>query len=229
MWRSHMVIGASTWLAAQALTGPLTGTNLDSRQRACGAVIAAGGALLCDLDTPTSRLANTLGAVTRGMAHGIGRVFGGHRQGTHSLAFCAAVGALTTLALTQDELVHVSAGVTVTVGQLVALAIAYVACALTVALLLRLRGARAALITAAVVAAGAQMSPSPGLVSAAVTIGCASHLLADMLTAQGIAPLWPLSRGRVSLAVIRRSGDRRETLLVLVTVLVTLAIAASSA
>ncbi|MCA1697965.1 MAG: metal-dependent hydrolase, partial [Actinobacteria bacterium] len=118
MWRSHMVIGASTWLAAQTLAGPLTGTELNWREQACGAVVAAGGALVCDLDTPDSRLAHALGALTQLVARVIGRVFGGHRVGTHSLIFCALVGALSALALTQNELVRLPAGVTLSAGQL---------------------------------------------------------------------------------------------------------------
>ncbi|MCA1680135.1 MAG: metal-dependent hydrolase, partial [Actinobacteria bacterium] len=218
-----MVIGASTWLALQALAGPLTASELSPREQAYGAVIAAGGALLCDLDTPDSRLAHSLGALTKLVARAIGRVFGGHRVGTHSLAFCALVGALSTLALTQREVVRLSAGVTLSAGQLVALLIAYASAALTVALLLAVRGARPAVISAALVAVAASTQPPPALVSAALTIGCASHLLADLLTPEGIAPLWPFSGRRVSLGLIRRTGDRRETLLVLATALVTLA------
>jgi membrane-bound metal-dependent hydrolase YbcI (DUF457 family) len=224
MWRSHMVIGASSWLATQALAGPVTGTPLDWRQRACGTVIAAGGALLCDLDTPTSRLAHSLGPVTRLFARAIGRVFGGHRHGTHSLAFCALVGALSALALTQDQVIRLGA-VTLTVGQLVALAIAYLSSALSVALLTGLRGARAGVLTAGLVALGASAPAPAGLVSAALTIGCVSHLLADLLTPQGIAPLWPISQQRISLRLITRTGDHRETLVVLTVALVTLAIA----
>jgi membrane-bound metal-dependent hydrolase YbcI (DUF457 family) len=225
MWRSHMVIGASTWLALQTLGGPLTGTALNSREQACGAVIAAGGALLCDLDTPNSRLAQSLGPVTRLAARAIGRVFGGHRVGTHSLTFCAIVGVFSALALSTGEILRVSAQVTLTVGQLVALAIAYLSSALTVALMSGLRGTRAAALTAALVALGAGIAVTPGLVAAALTIGCASHLLADVVTPEGIAPLWPFCKRRVSLRLIRRTGDRGETLLVLATALVTLATA----
>jgi membrane-bound metal-dependent hydrolase YbcI (DUF457 family) len=203
----------------------VTGTGLDWRERACGAVIAAGGALLCDLDTPTSRLAQSLGPVTRLFARAIGRVFGGHRHGTHSLAFCALIGMLSALALTQDQVVRLGAGVTPTVGQLAALAIAYVACALSVALLTGLRGVRAGVLAAGLVALGASTPAPAGLVSAALTIGCASHLLADLLTPEGIAPLWPISQHRISLRLITRTGDHRETLVVLTVALVTLAIA----
>ena len=225
MWRSHMVIGASSWLAAQALTAPLTGATLDTRERVCGAVVAAGAALLCDMDTPNSRLANALGPVTRAAARIIGWVFGGHRRGTHSLLFCAAIAALSAVTLAQGELVHVSARWTLTVGQLAALAIAYVAASLSVACLLRLRGARAGVVAAGLVAAAASTTPPAGLVSAAVTIGCASHLLADVLTPEGIQPFWPFSARRVSLRVIRRTGDGREMLLVLATALITVVIA----
>jgi membrane-bound metal-dependent hydrolase YbcI (DUF457 family) len=223
MWRSHMVVGASSWLAVQALVGPLTASELTWREQACGAVVAAGGALLCDLDTPESRLAHALGPVTRLLARVIGRVFGGHRVGTHSLIFCALIGALSVLALAQDEVVRLPGDVTLSAGQLVALAIACVTGALMVALLTGLRGGRAAMITAALVAVGATSQPPPALISVALSVGCVSHLLADVLTPEGIAALWPFSRRRVSLGLIRRTGDHRETLVVLVTALVTLA------
>jgi membrane-bound metal-dependent hydrolase YbcI (DUF457 family) len=224
MWRSHMIVGASSWLGAQTLAGPLTGSGLDTRERACGALIAAGAALLCDIGTPSSRLANALGAVTRLAARLVGRAFGGHRHGTHSLLFCAAVGALSALALTQREVIAIGAGVTVSAGQLAALAIGYLAAALSVTALLGLHGARAGVVAALLVAAAASTQPPAGLVSAAVTTGCASHLLADLLTPEGIAPLWPFSERRVHLQLIHRTGDWRESVVVLLTAVVTIAI-----
>ena len=137
MWRSHMVIGASAWLGLQTLADPVTGTGLDWRERACGAVVAAGAALLCDLDTPSSRLANTLGPITRTAARLIGRVFGGHRHGTHSIAFCALTGALSTLTFATAQPVHITDTVTVSVGELAALAVVYLAAALSASALLR--------------------------------------------------------------------------------------------
>jgi membrane-bound metal-dependent hydrolase YbcI (DUF457 family) len=229
MWRSHMVIGASSWLALQALAAPLTGSGLDWRERACGAVIAAGGALVCDLDTPTSRLANALGPLTRVVARGVGRLFGGHRQGTHSLLFCSATGLLAAALIAQQHVVQFGAGVTLTVGELAALAIAYGATALTVALLLpTVRGMTAAAVTVALVAAAASTHPPAGIVSVALTIGVGSHLLADLLTPEGIAPLWPLSERRFSVGLIQRTGDWRESVVVLLTAAVTIAIAWST-
>jgi membrane-bound metal-dependent hydrolase YbcI (DUF457 family) len=225
MWRSHMVVGASSWLAAQTLAGPLLDAPLNTSQQTCGAVLAAGAALLCDMDTPTSRLANTLGPATRLAARLIGRAFGGHRHGTHSLIFCAAVGALSALALADGELVHVSAGVRLSVGQVAALVMAYLAAALSVGGLLGSHGARAGALAGLLVAGAASTQPPAALISAALTIGCASHLLADWLTPEGIQPLWPFSQRRVSLGLIKRTGDTRETLLVLATALLTLAIA----
>jgi membrane-bound metal-dependent hydrolase YbcI (DUF457 family) len=226
IWRSHMVLGASSWLAAQTLAGPITGTPLNTGERACGAVIAAGAALLCDMDTPASRLAHTLGPITRLAATVIGRVLGGHRRGTHSLAFCAAAAALSALALAQPEVVDLSGHLTLTAGQLAALAIGCLTSALSVSLLLPLRGARAALVTAALVTAAATtVHPAPGLVTAAVAIGCLSHLLGDIVTPKGVMPLWPLRSRCVSLPLIKRTGDAREQILILVLATVTLAIA----
>ena len=96
---------------------------------------------------------------------------------------------------------------------------------LSVALLLRMRGARAAVTAAVLVAAAAATTPPPELVAAAFTIGCFSHLLADGLTPEGVMLAWPFSQRRFSLALIKRTGDRREQLLILATAAVTVAIA----
>jgi membrane-bound metal-dependent hydrolase YbcI (DUF457 family) len=224
MWRSHMVVGASSgWFGLHALAG-VTGTPLDTRDRAFGAVIAAGGALVCDMDTRNSRLAHSLGPVTQLAATVIGRVFGGHRHGTHSLAFCAASAAIGATALAQPELVHI-AGVTLTVGELVALAIGYFATALAVSLVLSLRGAGAAVTAAVLVAIAAATPPAAELVTAAFTIGVCSHLLGDALTPEGVMLAWPLSTQRSSLPLIKRTGDTRETLVVLAIAAATIAIA----
>jgi membrane-bound metal-dependent hydrolase YbcI (DUF457 family) len=87
------------------------------------------------------------------------------------------------------------------------------------------RGARAGALAALLVATAASTRPPAALISAALTIGCASHLLADWLTPEGIAPLWPFSQQRVSLRLIKRTGDSREALLILATALLTIAIA----
>jgi membrane-bound metal-dependent hydrolase YbcI (DUF457 family) len=230
MWRSHMVIGASAWLGLQTVAGPVTGTGLDWRERACGAVVAAGGALLCDLDTPASRLANALGPLTRVAARTIGRVFGGHRQGTHSLLFCAATGMLAAALVAQDHVLQLGAGLTLSIGELAALAIAYFAAALTVALLLPgVRGLSAAAVTLALVAVAASTQPPVAIVSTAATIGCSSHLLADALTPEGITPLWPLSKRRLCVPLIGSTGDWREGAVVLLIAAATVAIAWSTA
>jgi membrane-bound metal-dependent hydrolase YbcI (DUF457 family) len=121
--------------------------------------------------------------------------------------------------------VHLSPGVSVTAGQLAGLAIGYLAAALSVALLLRLHGARAAVTAAVIVAAGAATHPPPELAWAAFTIGCFSHLLGDYLTPEGVMLAWPFSQRRFSLALIKRTGDSREHLLILATAALTVAIA----
>jgi membrane-bound metal-dependent hydrolase YbcI (DUF457 family) len=93
--------------------------------------------------------------------------------------------------------------------------IAYLAAALSLGGLLRLRGTRAGALAALLVGAAASTQPPPALISAAVTIGCASHLLADWLTPDGIPPWGPFSQPRMSLRLIKRTGDSREALLIL--------------
>jgi hypothetical protein len=52
--------------------------------------------------------------------------------------------------------------------------------------------------------------------------------VADLITPAGIAAAWPFAKRRVSVALIRRSGDWRESVLVLLTAAVTVAVAWST-
>jgi membrane-bound metal-dependent hydrolase YbcI (DUF457 family) len=80
-------------------------------------------------------------------------------------------------------------------------------------------------VTAAVlVAAAAATRPAPELIAAAFTLGVTSHLLGDIVTPEGVMLAWPFSKQRFSVAVIKRTGDAREQLLILAIAAVTVAV-----
>ncbi|MBI3446451.1 MAG: metal-dependent hydrolase [Magnetospirillum sp.] len=83
---SHVVLGASAWVAAGSL-------GLMPKSGAEGAVIAALGALLPDLDHPSSWLGRRLWVIAKPLS-----LLVGHRGITHSLlAMAAGVALLTAL------------------------------------------------------------------------------------------------------------------------------------
>jgi hypothetical protein len=91
---THALSGAVTGAAAgiYVLHLPLPATLLL-------AGLTAGAAVLPDADHPSSTLARSFGFLTRAFAWTVGRVSGGHRHGTHSLAGIAVFTGLAWLAV----------------------------------------------------------------------------------------------------------------------------------
>jgi membrane-bound metal-dependent hydrolase YbcI (DUF457 family) len=92
MGRTHALSGAAIFTAG-AWALPL-GTG----QVLLGAVVCAGAAVLPDIDHHGSHAARTFGPFTRGFAWVVGKVAGGHRNGTHSALGVALIAALVFLA-----------------------------------------------------------------------------------------------------------------------------------
>ncbi|GAB2864821.1 metal-dependent hydrolase [Actinocorallia aurea] len=100
MGRTHALSGAALFTAGAI---PL---DLPPDQILLGAVACAGAAVLPDIDHHGSHIARTFGPLTRGFAWTIGKVAGGHRNGTHSALGIGLVAALVFFAsaiYTQDE------------------------------------------------------------------------------------------------------------------------------
>ena len=112
MGRTHTLSGAGSWLTLSAAATWLSNQGLpvhaaNPTQIVLGTLVAAGYALLPDIDHPRSTIANALGPVTRAMAWVIGHLAtglrqgscahcardgrGGHRAITHTVAFAAAI------------------------------------------------------------------------------------------------------------------------------------------
>lgn len=206
MGRTHAVMGAALWLAAAPSLAERLGQDLSGGSLTLSTFVAAGAALLPDLDHPQATLARTLGPVTKHLAQGVGKLAGGHRKGTHCLLACFGIGALTGL-------LHAKTG---TVGMLVILfVLAYVAM-LALGLVVR-RGRTAGdviLVLQAGLITGAAIPVGGGdwwWMTWAVGGGTLIHVLGDMCTLGGVPLFLPFSRRRFAVPLLGRTGSVPES------------------
>jgi membrane-bound metal-dependent hydrolase YbcI (DUF457 family) len=263
----HAACGAATWvlIAADSAVplGPLAGVGLFGPESALvlpetiplgfgllpgitdlgiltGAIVAAGAALLPDADHRSASIAHSLPPVSEWLCVVLGKLAGGHRNGTHSLlglaAFTLIAWLLSLLAMpTTTGTVQVGAGFgTVLLASFAVKALKFMPDrARKVPWLFAVPlGALAAL------GFGGQGS----WFVLAVALGVAAHIAGDMLTDGGCNPFWPLklrpprtlprtpltralwsSGGRMKLPVLGPTGSRREWAVALAVSLVAVA------
>jgi len=198
MGRTHALSGAAAWLTLAPTLTDTTGLPVGAAELLAGAAVAAGAAMLPDLDHPSAGIAGTLGPATRLLTRAVATVAGGHRQATHSLAYVAlaATGAAAAVAAGPAP-VLVAAGACVAFG-LRALG----PDELRDDPILDLELAAAA---AALTALAAATVTTWSWLPAAVALGCLLHLAGDALTPHGVPLWWPLHR-RIGVAVFLTGG-----------------------
>lgn len=119
MGSSHAATGAAAWVA---LAGTVPGTlglvgPFDNAGLAAGMVVAAGAALLPDIDHHNGTIAHSLPPISNLAAKLSENLSGGHRKGTHSLFGLGLAGAASVGAAQLQHVVesvgtlHVGAGV----------------------------------------------------------------------------------------------------------------------
>jgi membrane-bound metal-dependent hydrolase YbcI (DUF457 family) len=157
------------------------------------AVVGAGAAVLPDFDHHNGTIARSIGPVSEVMARAVGFVFGGHRNGTHSLVGIAVFTGIASL------FTHLGG---LALGLFLAFLFAISSAALRVTLVKASIGHTLLCLAAgALLARGALMdSFNAGIVPWAVALGTAVHLLGDMATVQGCPLLWPFHRHRYNYA-----------------------------
>jgi membrane-bound metal-dependent hydrolase YbcI (DUF457 family) len=205
-----------------------------------GAVVAAGAALLPDADHRHASIAHSLPPVSEWLCVAVGRLAGGHRNGTHSLlgvvAFTLLAWLLASISVPIDAgTLQVGAGVgTVLLASFAVKALKFMPD--------RARKAPwlVALPLGALVTVGLG-DHSQGFV-VAVALGVVAHIAGDMLTDGGCNPFWPVkvrrpsalshlpvlrtlwsSGGRLKLPVLGPTGSKREWLLATVVSVVAVA------
>lgn len=205
-----------------------------------GAIVAAGAALLPDADHRRASIAHSLPPVSEWICAAVGRIAGGHRNGTHSLlglaAFTLLAWLLSTVALpTTLGLLPVGAGLgTVLLASFAVKALKFMPD----------RAQRIPWLVA--IPLGALVTVGLGnqgqLFVVAVATGVIIHIAGDMLTDGGCNLLWPASLrpprlvsrlpllktlwstgGRMKLPLLGPTGSRREWSLATVVSLVAVA------
>jgi len=198
MGHTHAVSGGVAWLAVAT---PLSEHvhPLTPAQVAVGAVVAAGAAMLPDLDHHSGTIANAFGPLSQVLCKTVAAMSGGHRKATHSLV---GTGVFTALAVaaTHDRWA---------VAALVWLCLGLAVRALWQRPRNRPNGRLdyrdvAGLVHAAVAFAVAYWVTSTvdvGVVPWAVAVGYLAHLIGDCLTPQGCPLFWPVP-WRIRIATI---------------------------
>ncbi|MEU3452205.1 metal-dependent hydrolase [Micromonospora sp. NPDC006766] len=198
--RTHAVSGAAGWLAGCAGLAA-AGCPPSGYAVAVGAVVAAGTALIPDIDHPESTIAHTLGPVTQVTAEGVQALSGwllgrscrhcaarpprgGHRGLTHTGVFAVLVGVLAGVA---GWLAGPAGGLTVV----------WIGTGLAVRAVLPYRQRRrhvAFAVTVLVTAAAAAFAPAPvswWWVGVPAGWGTLAHTLGDGCTLSGVPLAWP--------------------------------------
>jgi membrane-bound metal-dependent hydrolase YbcI (DUF457 family) len=192
-----------------------------------GAIVAAGAALLPDADHRSASIAHSLPPVSEWVCRVLGRLAGGHRNGTHSLlgiaAFTLMAWLLSRIALpTEAGVLQVGAGLgTVLLSAFAVKALTFMPD----------RARRVPWLVG--VLCGALVTVGLGAESSwfvlAVALGVAAHIAGDMLTDGGCNLLWPVrlrrpralsrvpvlssmwsSGGRMKVPVLGPTGSWRE-------------------
>lgn len=193
MGYTHALSGGVLFLA---LLKPLSGVMpVTPATAALGTAVAAGAALLPDLDHPHATAARTFGPITKILSKAVTVVSGGHRRATHSLLGITAITAI-------------AAAATIAGGWPMAVLLALCIGLADRALLPRAKprkdgklqwGDVAGIVHAAAAVGVAYLIVFHGgldlsIVPVAVAIGAAAHVLGDALTESGVPWLWPHDR-----------------------------------
>ncbi|WP_345358020.1 MULTISPECIES: metal-dependent hydrolase [Saccharopolyspora] len=204
---THAMSGLAAWAAVTAFAGTHAIGQLSPKTWVVGATLAAGAALLPDIDHPKSTVASTFGAVSRGASAAISGFSGftyrltrtkrdsnregTHRGFTHTVVFAVLAGLITTAIVQTSQgaalgvLMFVFAGLAVR-------GIMHTWCPRRDAILIT---ATSLGLTAACWAWAGDQPTDAAAFGVAVMVGCVAHFIGDAITEQGCPMLWPIPLG----------------------------------
>lgn len=209
MGRTHALSGTL------AFGGAALAVHFDPLALALGLITATGAAMLPDLDHPKATMTKSMGPLSWFVCHFvILPIFGGHRKGTHSLAFVVIIGIGAQVALNFRT----------TLAGAIAL---WFLLSLSWSAGVRLLKIRGWLddIAPMIIAAGIVWGlPAMGteldltIVPLAIMVGCAAHIAGDCLTDRGCPLFWPVdgSKWTLGLFTTGKSGELVALVLIIV-------------
>ncbi len=175
-----------------------------------GLATATGAAMLPDLDHPHGTMARSLGPLSWVACHLLIRpVFGGHREGTHSLAFVALVGVGAQMAVNGRGSLP---------GDLALWLLLTLSWSSGVRLL-HIRGWLDDVAPSIVLAALLWLTDmSFEITPFALVVGCVAHIAGDCLTDRGCPLLWPVSKGKIALKLFTtgKAGESIALFLIII-------------
>jgi membrane-bound metal-dependent hydrolase YbcI (DUF457 family) len=204
---THAMSGLAAWAAVTALADTHAIGQLSPKTWVVGATLSAGAALLPDIDHPSSTVAATFGAISKGFSAGIsgfsGFLYrltrtkkdsdreGTHRGFTHTVVFAVLAGLITT------AIVQTSAGSALGVlmfffAGLAVRGLMHTWSSRQDALLIAVTSL---LLTVACWAWAGDQPTDAAAFGLAVMIGCVAHFIGDAITEQGCPMLWPVPLG----------------------------------
>lgn len=201
MGKSHLIVGSAGWLLATPALAAV-GIPLVPATIAAGTVVAAGAAMMPDLDHPQATVSRSLGKVSQTFSKYFARSMGGHRKGSHSVFFAAALGFLVA------NLVS-SGGATMA---WTALAVIFITSSLLLRVLTEADGIIGAVLSAILAVSLLAISAGTNFLwlVAALVIGILLHDLGDFLTVEGIPFFYPFSKKNHRIAVVGKTDSWRE-------------------
>lgn len=195
MGHSHALSGICGWMAVVPfLDGRdffgIVQFDLGPGEIVAGSLVCAGAALIPDLDAKSSTITNTYGMFTRGLSVMFNQLFGGHRNGTHSLLFALLMGVMTQALALWSEL-----AVQVFVFLLLGIAFNGLGFGSDKSRLVSevINAMGTAAVTLALFTSGVNYT----WIGVAVVFGCLLHFIGDMATELGVPLLWPVTKYRV--------------------------------
>ncbi len=232
MGPSHAVTGAAAWLFIAASVPTTLGMvdAVDGPALGVGMLVAAGAALLPDIDHRNGTIAHSLPPISGWAARVTERLSGGHRKGTHSLL--GLVIAVAWAYLAAVIAVPVGHGNSLYLGAGIA---SILLCSFAIRALELVEGRLMLWIVSVVLALTVVLYGADNWVwfPAALAVGYAAHLIGDLLTVGGIPIFWPLvlkspkwwrkvpilanvwkASGAISVPILGKSGSAREKVLI---------------
>ncbi|MFV2142764.1 MULTISPECIES: metal-dependent hydrolase [Isoptericola] len=187
----HAASGAAAWVAVTASTPiafgwyPVSDVGVMT-----GALVCAGAALLPDADHHNGTISHSLPPVSEGVTKFVATVSGGHRNATHSIVgvavFTLIAWAMGLVTVRTEQFGEVLIGPGIMAVLLIAFAVRA----------LKLTGQRrwwTWSLSVSLAAFVAVFAPEEWYwMPFCVGLGCAVHIVGDMLTTRGVPLLWPV-------------------------------------
>jgi membrane-bound metal-dependent hydrolase YbcI (DUF457 family) len=203
--KSHLIVGSAGFLTLSQPILHLAGQpKLSVPELIAGTVVCAGAAMLPDIDHPNSTVTHSLGPVTGVLSNVVNKLAGGHRMGTHSIPFAIGMGLLATFGLHYWH------------SPLLALILCFFFISLAVGVLTEASAVVCTVISAGVAGVIVMAVPMQKIgaswLAVAIVLGCVLHMLADLVTTEGIPLFWPISKKKISMPICGHTGGTGENI-----------------